>query len=115
MCRSTGMLCLLISMVLLFKYVARKRNWTEVNRWMAKCHKQVGILFLFFLIVHTVLSIPILAEHGTAMAAFGFISAFSGIILAISGWLIGKKENALRCHRWSAAVFAVSMVLHVFR
>lgn len=115
MCRSTGMLCMLISLVLLFKYVARKRNWAGVNRWMAKCHKQVGTLFLFFMVVHTGLSIPILAEHGTAMVAFGFISTFSGIILAISGWLIGKNGKALRCHRWSAAVFAVSMVLHVFK
>lgn len=115
MCNITGMICAAFSLVLLMKYVARRRNMKKLNILLAKCHKEVGILFVVFAILHTVFSVPKLAENGIIMIFFGSAGLLAGVVLAVSGYMIKRNCKALRWHRWSSIAYAVCMVLHMFR
>lgn len=115
MCNFTGTICALLSFVLLFKYVARKRNMKKLNMMLAKSHKAIGFLFMLFLPLHTALSFPKLAENGIVMILFGYGALFAGIVLTISGCMIKKNPKAMLWHRWSAIAYAVCLIFHVFR
>ena len=115
MCALTGKICAVISLVLLMKYVSRKKELKKLNKLLEKCHKEFGVLFFVFTIIHTVLSFPKLNENGAFMVMFGIVSLLAGVALMVSGYLIKKSSTAIHWHRWSSVVYIVCVVLHMFR
>ena len=67
MCDLTGTICMLSSLFLLMKYVARRRDMKKLNLLLAKRHKEVGTFFVAFAVLHAAFSIPKLGENGLIM------------------------------------------------
>lgn len=105
---------MVLSIVLLLKYVARKRNMKKLNELLMKTHIVTGNLFAVALVWHTLVSLPLLKDIGIYAVFFGWLGAIAGIALIFSGFLINKKKNAMSWHRVSALILFVSIVLHSF-
>lgn len=115
MCDLTGGIYTICGMLLLLKYVAKKCKMQRLNQFLAKCHKEVGILFLVIGIAHIIASIPLLSENGFPMILFGCVGFIAGLFLVGTGFFIRKNRKALIWHRWSAIVFCIGALLHMFR
>lgn len=115
MCNFTGAIYVVCGMLLLLKYIVRKCNMQRLNRFLSKCHKEVGILFLVAGIAHTATSIPLLSKNGFPMIFFGCVGLIAGWLAVGTGFLIRKNPKALTWHRWLSVVFFISTFLHMFR
>lgn len=48
----TGYICLILLLLLLVKFLARKFKWNKINKALMKSHKYIAFSFLVVSIIH---------------------------------------------------------------
>ncbi len=109
-----GIMAAVLLLLLLFKFIARKLQWTKLERRMKNLHKPVGMMILVVSLVHLLVTLKVWDTRAAAVVATG-IATVVMLFLMAAGYTYRKKLDKLwmKTHRYGAIITLVLLVCHI--
>lgn len=107
-----GYLSLVCFLLLAAKWIARKCNFAKMNQRLAKIHKWIALLLVFFCIFHFVCVIPVLKNRNiwVNVSGIGIVSLVAALLFFCPG---KNRRTGRRLHGILTALMAVCLVSHM--
>lgn len=109
----SGYVCLVLLILLLLKFVARKLRWKKLNNALMVAHKYIAFSFLLVAILHLILSIRVIEGRAMIVTVSGIIVLGIGLLLTILCHIMKRRDLEKRCHQFLSLLMAIFLIAHV--
>lgn len=109
----TGYICLILLLLLLVKFLARKFKWNKINKALMKSHKYVAFCFLAISIIHFILVLSVLEGRHILVSISGIVILVAGILLTIICHVVKNHKVEIKFHHFFSIVMALMLIVHM--
>ena len=101
-------------MILLLKYVARKKKWQKLNQLLRKAHIPCAIVIGIVIILHLLVTYKVWPARQMALIGSGIVTASVIFMMGLT-YLFRKRLNGMwmKYHRWGAVLCILLIICHI--
>lgn len=109
-----GYVSLIICIILLLKYVSRKKRWEKLNRMLRKAHIPCAIVVGIVMILHLLVTYKVWPARQMALVGSGIVTASVILMMGLT-YLFRKRLKGmwLKYHRWGAVLCIALIICHM--
>ena len=109
----TGYICLILLLLLLVKFLARKFKWDKINKALMRSHKYIAFCFLAISIIHFILVLSVLEGRHILVSISGIVILVAGILLTIICHVVKNHKVEIKFHHFFSIVMALMLIVHM--
>lgn len=109
----TGYICLILLLLLLVKFLARKFKWDKINKALMRSHKYIAFCFLAISIIHFILVLSVLEGRHILVSISGIVILVVGILLTIICHVVKNHKVEIKFHHFFSIVMALMLIVHM--
>ena len=109
----TGYICLILLLLLLVKFLARKFKWDKINKALMRSHKYIAFCFLAISIIHFILVLSVLEGRHILVSISGIVILVAGILLTIICHVVKNHKVEIKFHHFFSIVMALMLIVHL--
>lgn len=109
----TGYISLVLLLLLLTKFLARKFKWDRINNALMKWHKYIAFSFLAISIIHLFLVLDVFEGRDVHIYFSGIVILVAGILLTITCHVVKNRRIEMKFHRFFSIVMALMTIVHI--
>ena len=109
----TGYITLVLLLLLLLKFVAKRLKWERINRALMRSHKYFALAFLIFALLHFFLVLKVLEGRMLIVTISGIIILVVGIALTVLCHTIKRRDLENKIHRFFSLIMAIFAMVHI--